>query len=85
MDNKAYRGEFMKWWKKRIRFILKTLTYKVLSILITIVAAWALTGDPYIGLTLGLIEATIKVAVYYVHEEIWYSGRKYFKNRKKSS
>lgn len=75
----------MRWWRKRIRFILKTVTYKVLSILITVVAAWTLTGDPMVGLTLGFIEATIKVIVYYVHEEIWYSARKAFKKHKKSN
>jgi len=30
-----------------------------------------MTGDPMIGLTLGLIEVTIKLLVYYIHEEIW--------------
>ena len=59
------------WFRKRLRFIVKTLTYKFLSVLITILAVWLMTGDPMIGLTLGLIEVTIKLLVYYIHEEIW--------------
>ncbi len=59
------------WFKKRVRFLLKTLTYKTLSVAITILAAWILTGNPMVGLTLGIIEVTVKLLVYYVHEEIW--------------
>ena len=59
------------WFKKRLRFLVKTLTYKTLSVLITILAVWIMTGSPMIGLTLGLIEITVKLLVYYIHEEIW--------------
>ena len=59
------------WFKKRLRFLVKTLTYKTLSVLITILAVWIMTGNPMIGLTLGLIEITVKLLVYYLHEEIW--------------
>jgi len=59
------------WFRKRLRFIVKTLTYKFLSVLITILAVWLITGDPMIGLTLGLVEITVKLFIYYIHEEIW--------------
>ena len=59
------------WFKKRLRFIVKTLTYKFLSVLITILGAWLITGNPMVGLTLGLLEITVKLLVYYIHEEIW--------------
>ena len=74
------------WFKKRLRFIVKTLTYKFLSVLITILGAWLITGNPMVGLTLGLLEITVKLLVYYIHEEIWGKikfGVPYCKKKKK--
>ena len=70
------------WLRRRLRYIVKSLTYKTLSVLITFFAGWLLTGDPRIGLTLGVIEVTLKLAVYYAHEEVWHKinfGRKNYK------
>lgn len=59
------------WFNNRLRFIFKTITYKTLSIAITILAGWMLTGSVAIGLSLGLVEVTVKLLVYYLHEEAW--------------
>ena len=69
-----------KWYKRRLRYFLKTITYKTLSLLITVTAGWLLTGNMAIGLSLGVIEITLKLGVYYVHEEVWY----YFRNKKRN-
>lgn len=74
-----------KWLKKRVRYIFKTITYKTLSIIITILAGWILTGDYIIGLSLGMVEITVKLFIYYLHEEIWGKidfGKKTKKNKK---
>lgn len=68
-----------KWYRRRLRYFLKTLTYKTLSLLITIGAGWIITGNIAVGLSLGVIEITLKLGVYYAHEEVWY----YFRNRKR--
>ena len=60
-----------KWVKNRLRYIFKTITYKTISIAITILAGWILTGNAAIGLSLGLVEVTVKLFIYYIHEEIW--------------
>ncbi len=59
------------WFDNRLRYIFKTITYKTLSIAITIFAGWVLTGNMAIGLSLGLVEVTVKLLVYYLHEEAW--------------
>ena len=59
------------WFNNRLRFIFKTITYKTLSIAITILAGWMLTGSVAIGLSLGLVEVTVKLVVYYLHEDAW--------------
>ena len=70
------------WFKRRLRYIVKSLTYRIISSLITFLAGWLITGDILIGLTLGIIEITFKLAVYYAHEEIWHKIR-FGKKKKK--
>ena len=60
-----------RWVKNRLRYVFKTFTYKTISIAITILAGWLLTGSPAIGLSLGLVEVTVKLFIYYLHEEVW--------------
>ena len=60
-----------RWVKNRLRYVFKTFTYKTISIAITILAGWLLTGSPAIGLSLGLVEVTVKLFIYYQHEEVW--------------
>ena len=71
------------WFRRRLRYIVKSLTYRTISVLITFFAGWLLTGDPIIGLTLGLIEVTLKLAVYYAHEEVWHKIKFGKRKRKK--
>jgi len=79
-----------KWFKNRLRYIFKTITYKTLSVIITILAGWVLTGNMAIGLSLGMVEITIKLFIYWLHELAWHKidyGKdfkiKYIKQRKK--
>jgi uncharacterized membrane protein len=34
--------------------------------------AWFITGNPLIGLKIGMIEVVTKMALYYFHERTWY-------------
>ena len=70
------------WFKRRLRYIVKSLTYRIISSLITFFAGWLITGDILIGLTLGIIEITFKLAVYYAHEEIWHKIKFGKRNKK---
>ena len=55
----------------RKRTIVKTLTWRVTASLTTFIISWALTGDLLIGATIGSVEATAKIFLYYFHERIW--------------
>lgn len=61
-----------RWFKNRLRYVFKTITYKTLSVTITILAGWLLTGNMAIGLSLGIIEVTIKLFIYWLHELAWH-------------
>jgi len=56
------------------RHIAKTITWRVLASLTTIILAWIISGDPLIGLTIGGWEFFIKMILYYFHERMWYKA-----------
>ena len=62
------------------RHIFKTVTWRILATMITIILAWLISGDVSIALQIGLWEVFIKMLVYYYHERIWF---KYFRFKKK--
>ncbi len=56
----------------RIRHVLKTITWRLIGTLDTIILSWWVTGDPTIGLTIGGFEVFTKLILYYLHERVWY-------------
>jgi len=54
----------------------KTITWAVLSFFITSGITWAITGNLFAGLTVGLIDRLIKIFVYYGHERLWHKRYK---------
>ena len=68
----------MKVWVKvgigdsRKRHIIKTITWRVLGTLDTIVLSWIISGNPYTGLKIGFAEVITKMILYYFHERGWY-------------
>ena len=53
------------------RTIVKTMTWRITASLTTFLIAWILTGDLLIGVSIGSIEAIVKIFLYYYHERIW--------------
>ena len=51
--------------------IKRALTTRILSLLITTLVGWIVTGNPYIGLSIGAIDTLIKIFIYYTHETLW--------------
>tara|TARA_B110000196_G_C20788302_1_gene494382 strand:- start:236 stop:457 length:222 start_codon:yes stop_codon:yes gene_type:complete len=60
--------------KAKKRHLAKTLTWRVLATLTTMIIAWMVSGDPFTGVVVGGIEFFIKMPVYYIHERIWYKS-----------
>ena len=62
------------------RHILKTITWRIVGTIDTMVLGWAVTGDIHLGLAIGGFEVVTKMILYYFHERIWYKyiniGRK---------
>lgn len=54
------------------RHLLKTITWRILGTLDTMLLAWIITGDPITGLKIGLAEVLTKMGLYFLHEKVWY-------------
>jgi uncharacterized membrane protein len=54
------------------RHLLKTLTWRIVGTLDTVLLGWIVSGDPRIGLTIGSLEVFTKMILYYLHERAWY-------------
>ena len=55
----------------RYRTYLKTGTYYVMHITVASCVAYAVTGDLVAALTLSLLEPTVQMFFFFVHEKLW--------------
>lgn len=64
----------------KLRHILKTLTWRMIGTVDTIILGWIITGNLKTGMTIGGVEVVTKMILYYLHERFWYKyirlGRK---------
>ena len=54
------------------RHIAKTITWRVIGTLDTILLSWFITGSLKWGVTIGGVELFTKMILYYFHERAWY-------------
>lgn len=59
----------------RKRHIAKSITWRLVGSLDTIILSWLITSDVNIGLAIGGAEVITKIILYYFHERIWYNTR----------
>jgi uncharacterized membrane protein len=54
------------------RHLAKTISWRVVGTLDTMLLAWIITGDLNIGLAIGGTEVITKMILYFIHERIWF-------------
>ena len=54
------------------RHVAKTITWRIVGTLDTMVIGWLITGDALTGLKIGGIEMFTKMILYFIHERIWF-------------
>lgn len=59
------------------RHLLKTLTWRIIGTIDTMLIAWLVTGSISIGAAIGGIEIITKMLLYYTHERVWYKYIKF--------
>lgn len=55
----------------RLRAVVKTLCYRVLMVVITVVVAWLVVGDVTDALNIGVVANVVKTGTYYAYERLW--------------
>lgn len=55
----------------RTRSLIKTITFRVLATITTIIVVYFFTGRLDISLGAGIVDSIIKMIIYYFHERIW--------------
>ena len=55
----------------KLRSLLKTISWRIVSTLDTMFLGWIITGSPLVGLKIGALELFTKMILYYFHERIW--------------
>jgi len=53
------------------RSALKTLSWRLLATMTTVVLIYTLTDDGDLAMTVGYLDVTLKTGLYYFHERIW--------------
>ena len=52
--------------------MFKTITWRIVGTLDTMLLAWIISGNPVIGMKIGFSEVITKMVLYYLHERTWY-------------
>lgn len=59
------------------RHLLKTITWRVVGTIDTMLLGWFVTGDIKLGLAIGSFEVITKMILYFLHERVWYKYIRY--------
>ena len=54
------------------RHIAKSITWRIVGTIDTIILSWIISGDPFVGLKIGMAEVVTKMIFYYFHERAWF-------------
>jgi uncharacterized membrane protein len=74
------------WFKSSVanskkRHILKTFSWRLVGTLDTILIGWLISGNPFVGIKIGIAEVITKMVLYYLHEKVWYKSNFGLKSR----
>ena len=59
------------------RHLVKTVTWRIVGTLDTIILSGLITGNLKWGLAIGGVEVITKMFLYYLHERVWYRYSKF--------
>ncbi len=59
------------------RHIAKTISWRIVGTIDTVLLSWFITGSWKAGLTIGGVEVITKMILYFFHERLWYKYSKF--------
>ena len=57
--------------ERPVRSIVKSISWRIVGTLDTILISWFVTGTLRLAFSIGLIELVTKMVLYFFHERIW--------------
>jgi len=66
------------------RHLLKTISWRIIGTLDTILLSWIITGNWKWGVAIGATEVVTKMILYFLHERAWYNFSDFGVKNKKS-
>jgi uncharacterized membrane protein len=57
--------------EKPIRSIVKSISWRILGTLDTIIISWVITGKLTLAFSIGAVELFTKMFLYFAHERVW--------------
>jgi uncharacterized membrane protein len=54
------------------RHLAKTITWRIVGTIDTMLIGWFITGNPMTGVKIGGVEVFTKMVLYFAHERIWF-------------
>jgi uncharacterized membrane protein len=57
------------------RHVAKTITYRIVGTIFTMVVGYVVTGNPFTAVQIGAIEMISKPLLYFIHERVWYRSK----------
>ena len=67
------------------RHILKTISWRVVGTIDTMLLSWFVTGSWKLGVAIGGIEVITKMVLYFLHERVWYKYSNFGVEKSKQS
>lgn len=55
----------------RKKSVAKTFSWRAVATIITTIVAYVMTGEMHLAVEIGLLDTTLKLFFYYVHERAW--------------
>jgi len=53
------------------RHLAKTMTWRIVGSIDTMIIGWVVSGNPLVGLSIGGTEVITKMILYFLHERVW--------------
>ena len=63
------------------RHLAKTISWRIIGTLDTIILSGVITGSWTTGLAIGGVEVLTKMVLYFIHERVWYKFSKFGLNK----
>lgn len=54
------------------RHLAKTITWRIVGTIDTMILGWVISGNPMTGVKIGGLEVVTKMILYYLHERAWF-------------